>query len=120
MTAQVDEATVHQFLEIIHSHAGQVINGIGPGLMQLCRIHPDDESVAVSRYTIGDVGPMGQTRSPLPMPATMSTSKPAPCAKSFAATSAAGSKTRYGCLGSSPIATPIRARAATSPPSQRS
>ena len=42
MSAQVDETTVRQFLEIINAHAAQVINGAGPpGVLQLCRIHPD-------------------------------------------------------------------------------
>ena len=59
MSAQVDEASVHNFLGLIHFYAGQAIgNGIEPGLMQLIRIHPDDESISVSRYAIGDVAPM--------------------------------------------------------------
>ena len=57
MTAQVDEVTVRQFLEIINAHAAQVINGAGPpGVLQLCRINPNDEnSVVPSRFQIGDV-----------------------------------------------------------------
>ena len=30
MSAQVDEATVRQFIEIISAHAAQVINGVSP------------------------------------------------------------------------------------------
>ena len=57
MTVQVDEVTVRQFLEIINTHAAQVINGAGPpGVLQLCRINPNDEkSVVPSRFQIGDV-----------------------------------------------------------------
>ena len=57
MTAQVDEVTVRQFLEIINAHAAQVINGAGPpGVLQLCRINPNDEkSIVPSRFQIGDV-----------------------------------------------------------------
>jgi hypothetical protein len=60
MTAQVDEGTVRQFLEIINAHAAQGINGAGPpGVLQLCRINPNDEkSVVPSRFQIGDVDHM--------------------------------------------------------------
>jgi hypothetical protein len=59
MTAQIDEVTVRQFLEIINTHAAQVINGAGPpGVLQLCRINPNDEKVVPSRFQIGDVDRM--------------------------------------------------------------
>ena len=61
--AQVDAATVRQFIEIICAHAAQVINGAGqPGALQLCRINPFDESSIVpSRFQIGDVEEMIKT-----------------------------------------------------------
>ena len=44
MSAQVDEATVRQFIEIISAHAAQDHQRRrAAGLLQLCRIHPDDE-----------------------------------------------------------------------------
>jgi hypothetical protein len=57
MTTQVDKGTVRQFLEIINAHAQQAINGAGsPGVLQLCRIDPNDESSVVpSRFQVGDV-----------------------------------------------------------------
>ena len=60
MTAEVDEVTVRQFLEIINAHAAQVINGAcPPGVLQLCRINPNDErSIVPSRFQIGDVEQM--------------------------------------------------------------
>jgi hypothetical protein len=62
MTAQVDEATVRQFIEIISAHARQVINGTGPkGVLQLCRINPIDESVVPQRFTLDDVENMVRT-----------------------------------------------------------
>jgi hypothetical protein len=62
MTAQVDEATVRQFIEIISAHARQVINGTGPkGVLQLCRINPIDESVVPSRFTLDDIENMVKT-----------------------------------------------------------
>jgi RepB DNA-primase from phage plasmid len=63
MTAQVDETTVRQFLEILSAHAVQVINGADPaGVLQLCRINPtDDKSVVPSRFQIDDVEHMVKT-----------------------------------------------------------
>ena len=62
MTAQVDEATVRQFIEIISAHARQVINGAGPkGVLQLCRINPIDENVVPTRFTLDDVENMVRT-----------------------------------------------------------
>jgi hypothetical protein len=62
MTAQVDEATVRQFIKIISAHAREVINGAGPkGVLQLCRINPIDESVVPSRFTLDDIENMVRT-----------------------------------------------------------
>ena len=62
MTAQVDEATVRQFIEIISAHARQVINGAGPpGVLQLCRLNPIDEKIVPSRFTLDDVENMVRT-----------------------------------------------------------
>src|SRR5262245_6039850 len=62
MTAQVDEATVRQFIEIISAHARQVINGAGPkGVLQLCRLNPIDEKVVPSRFTLDDIENMVKT-----------------------------------------------------------
>jgi putative DNA primase/helicase len=59
-TANIDETTVRQFLEIIGTHATQVINGAarGRGVLQLCRISPLDESVVPSRFNIDAVEEM--------------------------------------------------------------
>ena len=56
----VDEAEVRRFIEIIHSHAAQVINGAGrAGVLQLGRVHPEDDGNLVpSRFEIGDVDTM--------------------------------------------------------------
>ena len=62
MTAQVDEATVRQFIEIISAHARQVINDAGPpGVLQLCRLNPIDEKVVPSRFTLDDIENMVKT-----------------------------------------------------------
>jgi hypothetical protein len=62
MSAHVDEAVVRQFIEIISEHAKQTINGAGPpGVLQLCRISPIDESVVPSRFLLGDVEHMVKT-----------------------------------------------------------
>ena len=63
MSAQVDAATVRQFIEIISAHAAQVINGADrTGVLQLCRIHPlDEKSVVPSRFGIDDVEEMVKT-----------------------------------------------------------
>ena len=59
---QVDAATVRQFIEIVSTHAAQVINGSGqPGVLQLCRINPLDESIVPSRFQIGDIEEMVKT-----------------------------------------------------------
>ena len=63
MSAQIDEATVRRFIEIINEHVKEAINGAGkPGFLQLCRINPlDDKSVVPSRFEIGDVEHMVET-----------------------------------------------------------
>ena len=62
MTAQVDEATVRQFIEIISAHVQQVINGTGPkGVLQLSRLNPLDERLVPSRFTLDDVENMVRT-----------------------------------------------------------
>lgn len=63
MSAQIDEATVRQFIEIINACAAQAINGNGQaGVLQLCRISPlDDASVVPSRFQIGDIEHMVKT-----------------------------------------------------------
>src|SRR5215468_9281201 len=62
MTAQVDEATVRQFIEIISAHARQVINGAGPpGVLQLSRLNPNDESIVPSRFLLDDIENMVKT-----------------------------------------------------------
>jgi hypothetical protein len=61
MSVQVDEAIVRQFLQMHHHYAASAINsGTDPGLLQLVRIHPDDESIAVSRYALGDIEHMAK------------------------------------------------------------
>jgi hypothetical protein len=62
MSVQVDEATVRQFIEIISAHVRQAINGPGPpGVLQICRINPIDESVVPSRFMLDDVENMVKT-----------------------------------------------------------
>jgi hypothetical protein len=59
-TPIIDEAAVRRFIEIIHTHAAQVINcAERTGVLQLCRINPaDDNEVVPSRFQIGDVEAM--------------------------------------------------------------
>ena len=59
-TPIIDEAAVRRFIEIIHTHAAQVINcAERTGVLQLCRINPADENEVVpSRFEIGDVEAM--------------------------------------------------------------
>jgi hypothetical protein len=59
-TPVIDEAAVRRFIEIIHTHAAQVINcAERTGVLQLCRINPADENEVVpSRFEIGDVEAM--------------------------------------------------------------
>jgi hypothetical protein len=62
MSVQVDEATVRQFIEIISAHVRQAINGAGPpGVLQICRINPIDESVVPSRFMLDDIENMTKT-----------------------------------------------------------
>jgi hypothetical protein len=62
MTAQVDEATVRQFIGIIAAHARQVINGAGPpGVLQLSRLNPLDANPVPSRFTLDDIENMVKT-----------------------------------------------------------
>jgi hypothetical protein len=58
-----DEATVRQFIQIISEHAIRAINGNGStGVLQLFRINPFDEKVAVPcRFQLDDVDHMVQT-----------------------------------------------------------
>jgi len=62
MNAQVDEATVRQFIEIISAHARAVINGAGPpGVLQLSRLNPLDTNPVPSRFTLDDIENMVRT-----------------------------------------------------------
>ena len=62
MSAQVDEATVRQFIGIIAAHARQVINGAGPpGVLQLSRLNPLDTNPVPSRFTLDDIESMVRT-----------------------------------------------------------
>jgi len=62
VTAQVDEATVRQFIEIIAAHARQAINGAGPpGVLQLSRLNPLDTNPIPSRFTLDDIENMVKT-----------------------------------------------------------
>jgi hypothetical protein len=62
MSAQVDEATVRQFIGIIAAHARQVINGAGPpGVLQLSRLNPLDTNPVPSRFTLDDIENMVKT-----------------------------------------------------------
>jgi RepB DNA-primase from phage plasmid len=66
VSAQIDEAAVRQFIEIISAHALRAINSINgsgqTGFLQLCRISPhDDETIVPSRFQIGDIEHMVKT-----------------------------------------------------------
>jgi RepB DNA-primase from phage plasmid len=62
MSSPVDEVAVRQFFEIISEHVKLAINGVGPpGVLQLCRISPVDESVVPSRFLFDDVEHMVKT-----------------------------------------------------------
>jgi hypothetical protein len=62
MSTHIDEAVVRQFIEIISEHVKQTINGAGaPGVLQICRISPIDESVVPSRFLLDDVEHMVKT-----------------------------------------------------------
>jgi hypothetical protein len=62
MSAQVNEATVRQFIEIIAAHARQAIDGAGPpGVLQLSRLNPLDERLVPSRFTLDDIENMVRT-----------------------------------------------------------
>ena len=62
MSTHIDEAGVRQFIEIINEHAKQAINGAGPpGVLQICRINPVDESIVPNRFLLDDVEHMVET-----------------------------------------------------------
>jgi hypothetical protein len=62
MTPQIDEATVREFIELISKHARDAINGAGPpGVLQICRISPVDESVVPNRFMPEDIDNMVKT-----------------------------------------------------------
>jgi hypothetical protein len=62
MSTHIDEAVVRQFIEIISEHVKVAINGAGPpGVLQICRISPIDESVVPSRLLLDDVEHMVKT-----------------------------------------------------------
>lgn len=54
-----DPAAVRAFLTMVHGVAANALKGADrPGVLQLVRIHPADESVLTRRYPIGDVDTM--------------------------------------------------------------
>jgi len=58
---EVDEATVHKFVSLIHEQAARALNGVErPGYLQLTRLHPMDEKPVPTRFQIGDVDGMVQ------------------------------------------------------------
>src|SRR5262249_27565959 len=62
MTTQIDEATVRQFIELISKHVREAINGAGPpGVLQICRISPIDESVVPNRFVPDNIDNMVKT-----------------------------------------------------------
>jgi len=62
MSAQVDEATVRQFIELISEHVKAMTNGAGqPGVLQIYRLNPIDESTVPSRFLLDDVDNMVKT-----------------------------------------------------------
>jgi hypothetical protein len=59
MNVMVDEATVRQFIEIISKHATELAKSNGrPGVLQLCRLNPLDETIVPSRFRLDDVEAM--------------------------------------------------------------
>ena len=62
MSTHIDEAVVRRFFEIISEHVRLAINGAGPpGVLQICRISPIDESVVPSRFLLDDIEHMVKT-----------------------------------------------------------
>jgi hypothetical protein len=62
MSAHIDEATVRPFIEFISEHVKRAINGVGPpGVLQICRISPIDESIVPNRFLLDDVEHMVKT-----------------------------------------------------------
>jgi hypothetical protein len=62
MSAHIDEAVVRQFIEIISEHVKQAINAAGsPGVLQIYRVSPIDESTVPSRFLLDDVEHMVET-----------------------------------------------------------
>ena len=62
MSTHIDAAAVRQFIEIISEHVQLAINGAGPpGVLQICRINPIDESAVPSRFLLNDVEHMVKT-----------------------------------------------------------
>jgi hypothetical protein len=58
----IDAEQIHKFLTILHRHvaalAALLPQGVDPGVMQLIRMTPSDQTVVASRYLIGDVDGM--------------------------------------------------------------
>jgi uncharacterized protein DUF3631 len=55
----VDATTVRRFLTLLHTRAAAALHGAAnPGVLQLCRISPHDDSIVVSRFRVGDVDHM--------------------------------------------------------------
>ena len=62
MTAQIDETTVRQFIELISEHVRATINGVGqPGVLQICRVSPIDDSIVPNRFMLDDIDNMVKT-----------------------------------------------------------
>jgi hypothetical protein len=62
VSTNIDEAVIRQFFEIISEHVKAAINGAGPpGVLQICRISPIDESIVPSRFLLDDVEHMVKT-----------------------------------------------------------
>ncbi|MBR1211332.1 DNA-primase RepB domain-containing protein [Bradyrhizobium sp. JYMT SZCCT0180] len=58
---EVDEATVHKFVSLIHEQAARALRDVArPGFLQLTRLHPLDNKLVPTRFQIGDVDGMVQ------------------------------------------------------------
>jgi hypothetical protein len=55
----VDEGAVRAFISLLHERAAAVTADVSnPGVLQLCRVRPDDKKFLVSRYMVGDIDRM--------------------------------------------------------------
>ena len=57
MTNLIDETTIRQFLDLLHTRAEIALEGAPPGVLQLCTLIPDG-SISAQPFCVGDVDAM--------------------------------------------------------------